>query len=36
MKDYINCLTPRQSEMMNLHDFTEILYAVLRDHGTPE
>ena len=36
MEDYINRLTPRQRQQINLQEFTEILYDVLRDFGTPE
>jgi len=36
MEDYINRLTPMEREMINLREFTEIFYAVLRGFGTPE
>ncbi len=36
MEDYINRLTPSERKMMNLSEFIEIFYDVLRGFGTPE
>jgi len=36
MEHYINRLMPREREGINLQDFTDIFYDVLRDFGAPD